>query len=309
MTQHGPLVSLAIGDAYGAGFEYVATRVVKAHNDLSGYHQHPKWTNIKPGSYTDDTQMALAVAELILNHNHNEWSPYNVARAFTDAFRRDPREGYAQGFWDFLKEAIQHDDPRLSAFYFLMNIQPHSDKSGGAMRAGPIGLLPNVQDVIDKAMFQASLTHATRDGMAAAAASALMVHYFHYNLGSKGDLRFILQDVFSIPGVGQVPWNRKVRAPGMDSVKAALTAIEERDTMSGILKRVVDFTGDVDTAAAIALGAASRSQEIEQDLPDVLFEGLEDGDFGKGYLAEIDEELLAKYPARRGTAPAIPTPS
>lgn len=59
------LVELAIGDAYGAGFEYAPAAILK-HNDLSRYIQHPKH-NIRPGQYTDDTQMSLAIAEAIVS--------------------------------------------------------------------------------------------------------------------------------------------------------------------------------------------------------------------------------------------------
>ena len=41
------LVELAIGDAYGAGFEYAANRIVRERNNLSAYVQHPRH-RIKP---------------------------------------------------------------------------------------------------------------------------------------------------------------------------------------------------------------------------------------------------------------------
>lgn len=59
------LVELAIGDAYGAGFEYAANWMVREYNDLSAYVQHPRH-RIKPGCYTDDTQMSIAIVEAIV---------------------------------------------------------------------------------------------------------------------------------------------------------------------------------------------------------------------------------------------------
>jgi ADP-ribosylglycohydrolase len=58
------LLELAIGDAYGAGFEY-ASEMMK-YNDLSRYVQHPRHLGTRPGMYTDDTQMSLAIAEMAL---------------------------------------------------------------------------------------------------------------------------------------------------------------------------------------------------------------------------------------------------
>ena len=55
------LLELAIGDAYGAGFEYADIGIIRQHNTLARYVQHPRH-NIRPGAYTDDTQMTLAIA-------------------------------------------------------------------------------------------------------------------------------------------------------------------------------------------------------------------------------------------------------
>jgi ADP-ribosylglycohydrolase len=91
------LLQLAIGDAYGAGFEYVDVDVVTARNDLSAYVQHPR-QGIKPGCYTDDTQMSIAIAEAIISgepwtllrgENSGEHHPYGPcpvrARACTNS--------------------------------------------------------------------------------------------------------------------------------------------------------------------------------------------------------------------------------
>ena len=42
------LIELAIGDAYGAGFEYAPDKFIREKNDLSAYVQHPRHA-IKPG--------------------------------------------------------------------------------------------------------------------------------------------------------------------------------------------------------------------------------------------------------------------
>ena len=88
------LLELAIGDAYGAGFEY-APHAVFANNDVTGYIAHQKH-RISPGSYTDDTQMSLAIAELLVGDA--PFTRESVAAAFVQVFHRDPREGYAARF-------------------------------------------------------------------------------------------------------------------------------------------------------------------------------------------------------------------
>jgi ADP-ribosylglycohydrolase len=76
------------------------------------------------------------------------------------------------------------------------------------------------------------------------------------------------------------------------SVRAAITALGASERMSDLLRRCVDFTGDVDTVAAIALAAGSCCAEIEQDLPAHLVYGLEDSAFGRTYIEELDARLL-----------------
>jgi ADP-ribosyl-[dinitrogen reductase] hydrolase len=111
------LLELAVGDAYGVNFEYAPETA--RYNDLSGYVRHPRH-RIIPGTYTDDTQMSLAIAEVIVSGA--DWTPPNLANAFVAAFRRDPREGYASGLYDFLRHV-------RDGAQFLAEIQAESDKS------------------------------------------------------------------------------------------------------------------------------------------------------------------------------------
>ncbi len=275
------LIELAIGDAYGAGFEYASDRIVREYNDLSRYIQHPRH-GIVPGCYTDDTQMSIAIAEAIVDRD--PWTPEALAQRFVTAFKRDPRKGYASRFHDFLTQVSDGAE-------FVATIRPYSDKSGAAMRACPIGVYASVAEVIDRCTVQAALTHNTPDGINAAVAVALMTHYFLYRIGPKADLPDFLCSY--VPGPWATQWRGKVGAQGLMSVHAALTALQANCSMSDLLKACVAFTGDVDTVAAIALGAGACSVEIEQDLPQHLLLGLEDGLFGRKYLQQLDGRLMA----------------
>jgi ADP-ribosylglycohydrolase len=194
------LLELAIGDAYGAGFEYASKRALE-HNDLSTYFQHPRYSTC-PGQYTDDTQMSLAIAEAIVADD--SWTPLQLARRFVEVFHCDPRQGYASRFYTFLQQTQTGEE-------FLANIQPKSDRSGAAMRASPIGVFPTVEAVLERASIQAQVTHDTPAGISAAQASALMTHYFLYDLGVKSALGEFL-DVH-VPGYQwNEPWQGEVGA-------------------------------------------------------------------------------------------------
>lgn len=276
------LLELAIGDAYGAGFEY-ASALVLQQNNLSGYIQHPRHS-ISPGHYTDDTQMSLAIAQAIVSNE--PWTPQQLASRFVEVFHRDPRQGYASRFYTFLQQTFTGDE-------FLANIHPLSDKSGAAMRASPIGVFASVDEVLEKAAVQAKLTHDTPAGISAAQASALMTHYFLYNLGARAALGEFLDA--KVPGYEWAkPWEGEVGAKGWMSVRAAVTAVTRNTSMSQILWDSINFGGDVDTVATIALAAASCSQDISQDLPKHLIDGLENEGYGRDYICELDAKLLKK---------------
>ena len=277
---HLMLVELAIGDAYGAGFEYSPEPMVREQNDLSRYVQHPRH-GIRPGCYTDDTQMSIAIAEAIVSGE--PWTRENLAQRFVTAFKRDPREGYAGGFYAFLQEINDGEE-------FLAKIRPHSDRSGASMRAAPIGVFPTVETVIERCKLQAALTHNTPDGINAAIAASLMSHYFIYNIDPKSDLPQFINEF--APGSWLAPWRGKVGSKGVMSVHAALTAVMTHNSLSEILKSCIAFTGDVDTVATIALSAASCSNEVAQDIPPVLIETLENNEYGLDYLRTLDGKLM-----------------
>ena len=158
------------------------------------------------------------------------------------------------------------------------------------MRACPIGVYKSVGTVIERAKVQAALTHNTPEGTNAAVASALMAHYFIYRLGPKSKLGEFLASLVS--GPWQRRWQGPVGPKGTMSVRAAVTAVISSDRMSDLLKTCIAYTGDVDTVAAIALGAGSCSADIEQDLPAHLVRDLENGSFGKDFLKALDARLM-----------------
>jgi ADP-ribosyl-[dinitrogen reductase] hydrolase len=274
------LLELAIGDAYGAGFEYVDPQIVHKLNDLTRYIKHPNH-NIGSGCYTDDTQMSIAIAEVLVSGK--PWTPQILASKFVEVFKRDPRPGYAGRFYNFLKQVWDGEQ-------FLNEIHSDSDKSGAAMRAAPIGVLQTIESVIEKATIQAKITHNTPDGINAAIAASLTTHYFIYKLGPKNQVgRFLEQHV---GGRWVEPWQGEVGPKGWMSVRAAITAIIDNDRMSTLLKNCIAFTGDVDTVATIALAAGSCCSEIAQDLPINLVDNLENKQYGRDYLVELDKQLM-----------------
>lgn len=291
------MLELAVADAYGAGYETMDAKKIGATNDLT-YHRRFKSASISMGKYTDDAQMSIAVAEAILERD--EWTPLYIAQKFVDVFRRDPRKGYTGAFYNILTECQSGGD-------LLKRVHGDSRKGGGAMRAGPCGLYPDLEEVEERAVNQATVTHNSVVGVMSASAAAFMVHYFAYDLGTKADLREWMHrnNLPTTMRSGTLPdsqgefrvWEpgERVGNFGWSVVLAALEAIERTNSLAECLKQCVAFGGDTDTVATVALAAASWSKEMAKDLPVKLVDTLENKRYGKDYLIELDNKLKVKF--------------
>ncbi len=288
----GPLLACAIADAYGAGFEMTSAAYVKKHNRMEGYIPHPKFTQRAANAYTDDTQMAVGLAEHLLNER--AFNQLELATTWVDTFHRDQRTGYSGNFYAFLCQT-------KTGAEFVEGIRPDSTKNGGAMRAFPVGFHRDPWKVRDLAMMQASLTHATWGGMMAAAAAALLFHHRYHRLGTKADVVPFLNKW--VPGVD---WGLAVLAPGDApmagsatdggaTVQRAVAVFLEGQSLADVIQMAVALGGDTDTVAAIAAPAAAVCQETRNALPAKIIADLENGAFGLDYLIDLDAKLRAKF--------------
>jgi ADP-ribosylglycohydrolase len=280
------LLAVAIGDSYGASFEFAPREFVEKYNTADKYVSSPKYfKNKRLGRYTDDSQQSLAIAELLLDDV--EWTHLNIANKLVEVYKRDPRGGYGKGSYMALSQAANGEE-------FMSLINGDSEKCGGAMRAMPIGFLPTVDEVLESAITQAELTHNSPDGIDAAMTSALMSHYFIHKLGPKSQLcKFLFNHVNYH---WENPFDKEiVSTNGMECVHAAVSVVMKSNSLKEVLKNSVSYCGDVDSVASIAMAAAVYCDEIKRSVPRPLYNKLENGTYGRDYLASLDERLKAKY--------------
>lgn len=272
------LVEIAIGDAYGASFEFAPRDYVERLNTGDAYYPNPAFPLIGNGNYTDDTQMSIAVYETVRSR---VMTPEAFARAFFDAFKRDPRPGYSRHFTKVLYEAQSVED-------MLAGIKSGSTGSGAAMRSIPLGLLDTPEEVIEIATLQAKITHDSEIGIKSSLAIALASHYLRTgqplcNLG-----KYLVKHVGAIDW--RSPWTGEVPNGGIEVAHAAITALRASASLKDVLRTAVAFTGDVDSVAALALGLASLGGIHKRDLPVALHDGLENGPYGRDTLLRMDRE-------------------
>jgi ADP-ribosylglycohydrolase len=162
----GALLGLAVGDALGAPFEgagpEAAERAARRGLEMAGGRG---WA---PGEWTDDTAMALALAESIAARGLLD--PDDLAARYTEWATADGK-GIGRANARALIGARGADDARARARAHL-EATGLAAGNGTVMRATPIGLAARgVAEAADAARRDAELTHA--DPVAGAASAAL----------------------------------------------------------------------------------------------------------------------------------------
>lgn len=287
------LVRIAQGDAFGVAVEYLKLprdqSVYECALKIERYVQHPTHS-LKAGQYSDDTQMSIAVSEVLLEGG--EFTRERFADAFVRCFKRDERDGYARSFQAFLEEIESGAD-------FLKYIHPDSDKNGAAMRAVPIGVLPSPSEVVTVADLQAKITHNTTMGRESAIFVALMSHFALYTDEPFSGLRAFLARHRPHVRLSEekVLWDGPVVGPnvGWNTTMAVLTLLEAEENLLDITKRAIIWGGDVDSVLAITWGIAST--RMHHELPMFFDDGLENGTYGRHFLADLGARLMEKYTA------------
>lgn len=276
------LKEIAIADAYGAGFEFSTPEKISSKNDLSTFHKHELY-DIQ-GRYTDDTQLTMAISEVLLEKAMPDKEDF--AQKILDCFKRDPRPGYSKGFYDLLCNANSVTD-------LLEKLNPNSTRNGAAIRSIPIGYINNMDEVIHVAKVQASLTHNTSLGILSSTAVATIAHYALHKEIALQDIPQVLEkhDL----NQWNLNWTTTVSVSAYDTVSAALSCLINNTSLSQLLIGCVDLGGDTDSVASIAVGLATCFGEYHNDLPKCLYDRLDEPAYGISYLDDLEAALNRRY--------------
>ena len=159
----GGMVGSALGDAIGEqAFMYPQKELLCS-----------KLEQLSEVRYTDDTAMALGLAESIINKGCID--EQNLGMTFTKNFEREPWRGYASGPPTVFARVRQGDITYSEAAQSLFGGQG-SLGNGAAMRIVPAGLFfHKSKDIYEQACASARVTHAHPVGMDGAAVQAFAV--------------------------------------------------------------------------------------------------------------------------------------
>jgi len=305
----GCLLGLAVGDALGGRFEAQSSEAVRSRfpfvEALIAYPQDEIW-------YTDDTQMAIGLAEALIERG--EVVEESLCRAFVANYT--PSRGYGRGARMVLGAMEEDRDHRKIAEEYFPG---GSFGNGAAMRVAPVGLL--FRDDHGRLWEQARLsslpTHTHPFGIEGAQLLALAVA-----LCSAAD-RFDREAFFArlLAACESEEYRTKmgqaarVRSPDdlavignrIEAIHSAPTAIASfaltPDSFESIIGNVILMGGDTDTLAAMA-GALSGAYLGAARLPARLVGLLESSPKGRDYIRQLAGRLFETYRARRNCAEA-----
>lgn len=291
------LLSIGVSDAYAIPFEFV--KDPNAHglvNDLMTYQQHPKYAELKPSQYTDDTLRSIATALVVINNpedGHTVFDPTAYVKAMQIVVRGDPRKGWSKRFQQYLEANLD-----THPVQFMRGITNRAATNGAIMGSLPLGYLKHVPDVKLAAATQALTTHSA-ETVRYAQMMALSSHFFLHNPEEDFSalIAFLLEEVdggleedfaFSSTDLPQ-----PVSMSARDTAHAVLALLYRNDSLSGILREAVETGGDTDSVAALAIGIASCTRAYAHDLPGKLVNELDMG-VGMRYLHSLDRKLAGK---------------
>lgn len=256
------LQGLAVADALGAAFEGSSGAPDQETKAIEP-------TGVAP--WTDDTQMALSVVEVLRHHGTIE--PEALAVAF--ARRYEPWRGYGGGM-RVLLAALREGQPWRQARHAAF--RDGSFGNGSAMRVGPLGAYfhdARLEEVLAQAELSAEVTHAHPEGRAGAAAVAHAAWLAARNRGaaSRGGSVWLAAIAARLPaglevtaGVARAaalapdtPLAKAVAALGngsrvscQDTVPLTLwLALHRLDDYEGAVRAAIAAGGDTDTTAAM----------------------------------------------------------
>jgi len=294
------VLGLALGDALGGKFEAQSADAIRARfpsaDLLIDYPQEEIW-------YTDDTQMAIALSEALVERG--EIIEEVLCRAFVTNYV--PARGYGRGARAVLDAMEEGRDYReVSENYFPGG----SFGNGAAMRVAPIGLL--FRDVRQRLWEQARLsalpTHRHTLGIEGAQLLALAVAICskmeQFDRGSffaellsaceSAEYRAKLEEAAQVQTASDLAaLGNQIEA--LHSVPTAIASFAlTPESFEDAVCNVIFLGGDTDTLAAMT-GALAGAYIGVGRLPGRLVELLESSPKGRVYIQQLAGRLFALH--------------
>jgi ADP-ribosyl-[dinitrogen reductase] hydrolase len=285
----GTLLGLAVGDALGAPLEFldrneIATRYGAVRDMIGG-----GWLNTQPGEFTDDTQMALAIARSIVRQRGVD--PADIANLFLSWFDSHPKD-----IGNTTKRSLLHLAAGVpwseAGKRTLVELGGSAPSNGSLMRSAPIALAcrRNEDALIRHSIDVSSITHA--DPLACWSCVAL----------NRAIASLLNETEDAIQSASEVPQAKVVRAViqsslerdeirsggyVLETLQSAFWAFRHHDGFEEVVVAAVNLGGDSDTVGAVA-GAIAGARYGAESIPSRWLDVLQSRD----ELVELADRLL-----------------
>lgn len=152
----GCLVGLAVGDALGAPLEFHSRREIR-NRFPQGLREMIASPQRQKGVYTDDTQMALLIAESLLDKNG--FAAQDLAKRFERWARTAPDVGLQTRAVVTMARYLQ--DPEACAARYYADRPGDSAGNGALMRCAPVALfcLHSIEQLVELSRASSRVTH------------------------------------------------------------------------------------------------------------------------------------------------------
>ncbi|WP_254783970.1 ADP-ribosylglycohydrolase family protein [Collimonas sp. OK307] len=263
----GALVGLACGDAVGTTVEFSPRGSFQPVTDMIGGGPF----GLKPGQWTDDTSMALCLAESLLSKG--AFDPADQMARYLNWWHW----GYLSSTGDCfdigmtVQRALAHF--QISGDPFSGSSDPASAGNGSLMRLAPVVLFayPNLHSVLTYAADSSRTTHAAPE---AVESCILFAEILHGALSGRGKEELISEISFipsepKLTALATASFITKaeadIRGSGycIDSLEAALWCFFNTDSFDDAVLRAVNLGDDADTTGAITGQIAGAYYGIE----------------------------------------------
>jgi len=251
----GALLGLAVGDAVGTTLEFSSRDTQPPLTDMVGGGPF----QLKPGQWTDDTSMALALAYSLLRGGG--FDPHDCMARFVNWYRWGDNSCTGECFdiGATTAEALQRFE--RSGDPFAGSTSPLSAGNGSLMRLSPVaiwGVGRTDDEIMEVARQQSRLTHGADECVDACVGFALLTVQ-----AIRGAPRDELLATNPLAGEGRVAdvlggsWRDKSRdqisSSGyvVHSLEAALWCVANSDSFEQAVLLAANLGDDADTVAAI----------------------------------------------------------
>lgn len=296
----GVLFGQAIGDALGLGTEFMTKLEVNRFytNGLTDYSQiiqdyhRKRWIN---GSWTDDTEMMLCIANAIIEDKEIKLS--TIARNFKDWFNGEPL-GIGRNTFKVLAVKDYVDYPQMVAEVIWKLSNKISAANGAVMRTSIVGLWNNNTEKYATEICK--LTHYDARCVGSCAIISLLINNLVYKnqmlsleqlieIGERYDSRireYLVQGARS-ECLEDLVLDDLSMGYTLKTLAAAIWCLFHCSSFEEGLLTVVNAGGDADTNAAVACSLLGAKYGYSKILRKYI-----DGLVYKEYLEDVVKQLL-----------------